>query len=230
VSFKLLGPKLTHRFLYIDLFIIIPIAVAMGRTLPYPKIHPKRPTASLVSKKVLTSIIGQTIINSCIQGLVFVWVRQQEFYVPPITDSDELETLNYENTCLFLISCFQYILVAGVFSVGPPYRKPIYTNPSLVICLAGLTSFSTYVLLAPSEFVANVLHIMGLPNWFKLQLLAVAVGNIAICFAFERWAERPIARLIATIRRWGRRRKRHDGYKAIEGAMRGARGDRGDLS
>lgn len=116
------------QFLYIDLFIIIPIAVAMGRTLPFPKIHPKRPTASLVSKKVLTSIIGQTLINAGIQGLVFLWVRQQSFYEKPKVDNDELETFNYENTSLFLISCFQYILVAGVFSVGPPYRMPMWSN------------------------------------------------------------------------------------------------------
>lgn len=116
------------QFLYIDLFIIIPIAVAMGRTLPYPKIHPKRPTASLVSKKVLTSIIGQTLINAGIQALVFIWVRKQPWYTKPEVDNNELETFNYENTSLFLISCFQYILVAGVFSVGPPYRQPMYSN------------------------------------------------------------------------------------------------------
>ena len=136
-----------NRFLYIDLFVIIPIAVAsqfpllvfdrddscadqetVGRTLPYPKIHPKRPTASLVSKKVLTSIIGQILINSAFQILVFFMVRREPWYTSPDINNEKLETFNYENTSLFLLSCFQYILVAGVFSVGPPYRKPMYSN------------------------------------------------------------------------------------------------------
>jgi cation-transporting ATPase 13A3/4/5 len=100
----------------------------VGRTLPYSKIHHKRPTASLVSPKVLTSIIGQIVINAAVQIFVFIWVRRQPWYTSPDVDSDKLETFNYENSALFLISCFQYILVAGVFSVGPPYRKPLYTN------------------------------------------------------------------------------------------------------
>lgn len=100
----------------------------MGRTLPYPKIHPKRPTASLVSKKVLTSIIGQTLINALMQGLVFIWVRRQSWYRKPEVNDGPLETFNFENSALFLVSSFQYILVAAVFSVGPPYRKPIYSN------------------------------------------------------------------------------------------------------
>ncbi|EKC97467.1 cation transporting ATPase [Trichosporon asahii var. asahii CBS 8904] len=196
------------QFLYIDLFIIIPIAVAMGRTLPYPKIYPKRPTASLVSKKVLTSIIGQTIINASIQGAVFLWVRQQPWYTMPPTDRNKLETFNYENTSLFLISCFQYILVAGVFSVGPPYRQPMYTNPSLMICLVGLLSFSTYILLEPSKAIAKLLDIIALPSSFKLQLLGIAIFNIVVCFGFERYAERPIARGIGHFKRWIRRHRK----------------------
>jgi len=49
-------------------------------------------------------------------------------YTEPDVDNEKLETFNYENSALFLISCFQYILVAAVFSVGPPFRKPMYTN------------------------------------------------------------------------------------------------------
>lgn len=53
----------------------------MGRTLPYPRVHTKRPTASLVSRKVLMSIIGQIIVNAMTQVWAYVWVREQEWYV-----------------------------------------------------------------------------------------------------------------------------------------------------
>lgn len=34
----------------------------------------------------------------------------------------------WENTVLFLISCFQYLVLGVVYSKGRPYRKPLYTN------------------------------------------------------------------------------------------------------
>jgi hypothetical protein len=52
----------------------------------------------------------------------------------PIVGSTDnhLQAANYENTVLFSLSCFQYIMVAGVFSIGPPYRKPMWTNGACV--------------------------------------------------------------------------------------------------
>ncbi|EIE82808.1 hypothetical protein RO3G_07513 [Rhizopus delemar RA 99-880] len=65
------------QFLYIDLFLILPIAVYMGYTAAWPHLYHKRPTASLVSKKVLTSLIGQIIITSCFQLIAYWTVHQQ---------------------------------------------------------------------------------------------------------------------------------------------------------
>jgi cation-transporting ATPase 13A3/4/5 len=52
---------------------------------------------------------------------------------PPIKEGHQLESPTYENTVLFLVSCFQYILVAAAFSIGPPYRKSMWTNGMLKV-------------------------------------------------------------------------------------------------
>ncbi|QRV79634.1 cation transport ATPase [Ceratobasidium sp. AG-Ba] len=209
-------------FLYIDLFIIIPIAVTMGRTLPYPRIHPKRPTASLVSKKVLSSIIGQILITSGFQFWAFFWIRGQPWYTPPVPSSPEggLETFNYENTALFLISSYQYILVAAVFSIGPPYRRPMWTNVLLMASIIALTLFSTLVLFAPPQPIRILLDIMEIPSGAKMTLFVAAVLNAAVCFGFERW--NPIAAALEVLSR-GRRRRTKGGleYRAVEGGMVG---------
>ena len=57
----------------------------------------------------------------------------------PNADDDKLEATNYENSALFLVSCFQYILVAAVFSIGPPFRKQMWTNGMYLSCRASCT-------------------------------------------------------------------------------------------
>ncbi|CAE6532313.1 unnamed protein product [Rhizoctonia solani] len=210
------------QFLYIDLFVIIPIAVTMGRTLPYPRIYPKRPTASLVSKKVLSSIIGQMVITSAFQFWAFWWVWGQEWYTPPepASGSGELKHDNYENTALFLISSYQYILVAAVFSIGPPYRKPMWTNGLLMLSIVALTAFSTLVLLAPPQAIRLLLDLMVIPTSAKRTLLIGAILNAAVCFAFERW--NPVAGALQVVSRQSQRRVRAGlEYRAVEGGMVG---------
>ena len=49
-------------------------------------------------------------------------------YIPPIVDPDNPEIKNSDNTVLFLMSCYQYIMIALILSVGPPYREPMLQN------------------------------------------------------------------------------------------------------
>lgn len=67
------------QFLYIDLLLILPIAIFMGWTGAYPHLSRKRPTASLVSRKVLTPLLGQIVICVLTQLVGWVVVRQQEW-------------------------------------------------------------------------------------------------------------------------------------------------------
>ncbi|KAI0666684.1 Ca-transporting ATPase [Trametes maxima] len=215
------------QFLYIDLFIIIPIAVTMGRTLPFPRIHPKRPTASLVSKKVLASLVGQIVITSAVQFWAFFWVRSQEWYTPPAekdpgANDDKLQANNYENSALFLVSCFQYILVAAVFSIGPPFRKQMWTNGWFMASMICLSVFNVVVLLNPPGGVARVLELMALPVSARATLLLAAVMNVLASLAFEHWGAQAVARVIGFVFELRRHHRVREGklYKAVEGGMR----------
>ena len=117
-----------HQFLFIDLFLIIPVAMAMARSKAYKILTKKKPTSSLVSSKVLISLMGQAVINFFVQLYIFIWVRNQSWYIPPQSKSNAAFVSCWENSALFLVSSYQYIFGAIVFSNGKPWSEPIYKN------------------------------------------------------------------------------------------------------
>jgi len=118
------------EYLYIDLFIVIPLSMTMSRTTAYHKLHKSIPNGKLISKAVLTSVIGQIGIQAVVQLAAFFILKQQGWFTPLNEDGERNYTC-YENTTLFYVSLIQYIFIIIVFSVGKPFRKPIWTNLTL---------------------------------------------------------------------------------------------------
>src|SRR6201999_4480017 len=116
------------QFLFIDLALILPLAIFMGWTGAYPNLSKKRPTASLVSRKVLTPLLGQIVLQLLIQLVAFETVQTQSWYIPPRVDKQKSSVDNSQNTALFLVTCFQYTLSSVVLSIGPPFRQSMGTN------------------------------------------------------------------------------------------------------
>lgn len=102
--------------------------MSVGWTGPYPVLSKSRPTASLVSRKVLTPLLGQIGIAFILQFISFELVKAQPWFIPPVVDENKSNITNSPNTTLFLFSCYQYIFSAIILSVGPPFRQPMTQN------------------------------------------------------------------------------------------------------
>ncbi|KAL3458039.1 hypothetical protein BJX64DRAFT_267592 [Aspergillus heterothallicus] len=189
------------QFLFIDLALILPIAIFMGWTAPYPTLSRKRPTADLVSRKVLTPLLGQITICVLIQLVVYKSVQSQPWFnAPDIRLGEDNNIENSENTALFLISSYQYVLASIVLSVGPPFRKPMRSNtPFLIVIMLDL-AFSSYMLYMPSEWMKRVMQLTYLSNGFATWLLGLALGSFLLAWLAERTLFPQLARIFGRVK------------------------------
>ncbi|KAE8147364.1 putative P-type ATPase [Aspergillus avenaceus] len=174
------------QFLFIDLILILPIAIFMGWTGPYPVLSRKRPTANLVSRKVLTPLLGQIMLCVAVQFLAYKTVQSQPWFKAPEVNLENSNIENSENTALFLVSCFQYTLLSVVLSVGPPFRKSMRSNKSYILVVLVDLTISCYMLFKPSRWVTQVMQLTFISTGFALWLFALAIGSFALSWIAER--------------------------------------------
>ncbi|WEW56295.1 hypothetical protein PRK78_001738 [Emydomyces testavorans] len=205
------------QFLYIDLALILPIAIFMGWIGPYSKLCRKRPTANLVSRKVLTPLLGQMIICLLVQLVAFETVQKQEWYKPPKLKLDDTSIENSQNTALFLVSCYQYIFSGLVLSVGPPFRQPMTSNVPFVVVIIVSLLVSSYMLFQPADWLFRLMQLTYMSIAFKNWLVALALGGFGVAYVSERHLFPELSRLIGRIYRICRpgKRKQRRRYKVL---------------
>uniref|UniRef100_A0A8C1IA76 ATPase cation transporting 13A2 n=1 Tax=Cyprinus carpio TaxID=7962 RepID=A0A8C1IA76_CYPCA len=126
------------QFLFFDLFLVTVLAIVMGRGGPSDELHPQRPAASLLSLPVLSSLLLHTVLLILAQVSALLITVSQDWYVPlnsTVTGAANLP--NMENTSIFALSGFQYIIMSIVITKGYPYKKPLCYNCALN-CLRNL--------------------------------------------------------------------------------------------
>lgn len=209
------------QFLYIDLLLILPIAIFMGWTGPYPELSKKRPTASLVSRKVLTPLLGQIVLVIIAQLVGWLIVREQPWYQPPVLDKDHSNSRNSENSTLFLLSCYQYILSAIVLAVGPPFRQSMAHNMPFVVTMLVALAISSYMLFDPAPWLAKLMELTWMSIKFRVFVLVLGVGYFACSYLAERQLFPRMAKWIGRFnqRVRGREKKRKE-YKVVLEDMR----------
>uniref|UniRef100_A0A2I3HWJ1 Polyamine-transporting ATPase 13A3 n=1 Tax=Nomascus leucogenys TaxID=61853 RepID=A0A2I3HWJ1_NOMLE len=200
------------QFLFIDLAIILVVVFTMSLNPAWKELVAQRPPSGLISGALLFSVLSQIIICIGFQSLGFFWVKQQPWYevwhpksdacnttgsrfwnsshVDNETELDEHNIQNYENTTVFFISSFQYLIVAIAFSKGKPFRQPCYKNYFFVFSVIFLYIFILFIMLYPVASVDQVLQIVCVPYQWRVTMLIIVLVNAFVSLTVEESVDR----------------------------------------
>ncbi|XP_041061869.1 cation-transporting ATPase 13A2 isoform X3 [Carcharodon carcharias] len=174
------------QYLYFDLVITTTVAVLMGRTGPAKQLVAQRPVGSLINVSILGSLLLQTLLVIMIQVLTYTVTTAQNWFVPVNASSSSNKLPNYENTALFCVSGFQYLILATVLSKGHPFRKPLYSNVLFLVALILLYALMVFLTLYPLQFIRQIMQLMLITDLkFKLLLLGFAALHFITSLLFE---------------------------------------------
>ncbi|XP_062868539.1 polyamine-transporting ATPase 13A3 isoform X2 [Trichomycterus rosablanca] len=191
------------QFLFIDIAIILVIVFTMSLNPAWNELVPRRPPSGLISGPLLFSVLTQILICLGFQTLAFLMVHNQSWYEQwtPMSDACNISThssvmdnsthvddhniKNYENTTLFYVSSFQYLIVAIVFSKGKPFRQPSYKNWPFMLSALVLYVFLLCIFLVPVPAIDEALEIVCVPFQWRITLIILIGINAAVSVLVE---------------------------------------------
>lgn len=208
------------QFLYIDLFLILPLAIFMSWSKPFERIAVKRPTANLVSPKVLIPLVCQILVILIFQVMVWIYVQRQPWYIRPVPSNDDSSVESTDNTALFLFTNFQYILFALILSTGPPYREPMSKNkPFLMNVVVTILLSMGLFKIEQDSWMGDFMQLTNMSNTAYYVLVFAALVNMEISYKGEEiWFKRLAQVFKRLIHREKRSKKRFKNLRA-EGQM-----------
>ncbi|KAE8752294.1 hypothetical protein FOCC_FOCC001087 [Frankliniella occidentalis] len=176
------------QYLYIDLFMITIFAFFFGRTEAFDGPLVKTPPlSSLISLSPVLSLLAQIAVVIVIQTLSFYHIQTYDWFVPYNAATTKDETVGcFENYAIFATSSFQYIILAVVFSKGPPYRKAIFNNYGMLLSSIGTTALTVWIVLGPPVWVQEKFELkMPLDISFSFFMLVYAGINFILASVLE---------------------------------------------
>ncbi|KAG7195472.1 uncharacterized protein KQ657_003234 [Scheffersomyces spartinae] len=175
------------QFLYIDLFLILPLAIFMSWSGPFGELVIKRPSANLVAPKILIPMCCHIIVIMIFQVTLWLHVQKQPWYIKPVVGGDD-EVKSSDNTVLFLFTNFQYILIAVLLSSGPPYREPMTKNVPFMINVFLATLISILLFgIDENTRLGDFMDLTNLSSFFYALILVSAVLNLIVMMAGDKF-------------------------------------------
>lgn len=183
------------QYLYIDLFMISVFAFFFGKTESYEgPLVKQTPLNSLIALSPVVSLALHLFFSIIIQIVGWFHVQSFEWFEPFVyvdTGGINKESLGcHQNYAIFIISCFQYMTLAIVFSKGAPYRKSIFSNYGLMTSICLNFALTLYLALYPADFITSFMELVTPPRnemlSFGLIMIIYGIINFSIGIFIEQ--------------------------------------------
>lgn len=216
------------EYLYIDLFMISVFAFFFGKTESYSgPLVKQTPLNSLIALSPVVSLALHLTTSIIIQIAGWMHVQKMPWFEPfNYTESGKLndETLGcHQNYTIFIISCFQYMTLAIVFSKGAPYRKSIFSNFGLITAIGINFAATCYLALYPADAIAGFMQLITPPRDQMISFGAILIFYGAINFAVGLFIEQVIVEYLIFKKlryRFHNIEKSHKKFLSIENFLR----------
>uniref|UniRef100_A0A7N6FJU2 P-type ATPase A domain-containing protein n=1 Tax=Anabas testudineus TaxID=64144 RepID=A0A7N6FJU2_ANATE len=174
------------QFLFCDICLVTVLAIVMGRGGPSNELHPCRPPASLLALPVLGSLFLHTCTIILGQLAALFIAISQDWSVNWDNHKTVANLPNMEDTTVFDMSGFQYIIMAVVVTKSYPHKKPLFYNVIFLCLLFILFGVMTWLVVYPGHIACRIFNLYNITDMnFKLLLVALAALNFLICFFVE---------------------------------------------
>nr|CDS34346.1 cation transporting atpase worm [Hymenolepis microstoma] len=169
------------QFLFIDLFVIMTLGITFAYTQPFKRLSKEPPTTRLVSTTTLLSLGSQLVLIMATQIGTFFYIHSQ-----PWLSEEDTQT----NTAIFLLSCYQYLILAVIFSKGPPYRQRIYTNYLFTGNILLILGINLFITLYEGQSLLDFFGLIVYPTYFmRIMIIQFALANFLLGYLIEALVE-----------------------------------------
>lgn len=221
-----------NQYIYQDFFNVMPMIFTVAASLPYHRLSKRLPPGSLISVPIIVSVVGVIILAIgfilsayLLMDPCYSWYTEgdnEDFDAYDWSDSGyigdtgsdslgdtvkssiaaPLATL-YGNV-IFMQGTIQLVVICTVFSIGKPFREPIYKNLSYMICLVILMAFNMYFLFGREEFPYLFIDLYQDTHMdYRWMMFGIFCVGSVITYCYEKFI---VPLLIKCIRRICNRR------------------------
>ncbi|KDN52154.1 hypothetical protein K437DRAFT_254533 [Tilletiaria anomala UBC 951] len=194
------------EYLFIDVFIVLSVMLGLANSHPAQKLAKWAPPSRLMSRRLIVMLIGHVGLMMLAQAVIFVILPKQSDYIPPDFEPTDLQPSNLDNSAIFRISLFPYLVSTICFAIGPPHRQIVYKNLLLCAALSILLIFSIYFLFLTGGPFFTLFGFVDLPAHFQWLIFAVAAGYTAVTFTFHFLLLEPLVKMlilpVRAVRKW----------------------------